>query len=69
MSDQYMYGQVCSRWAGLAVSLDLHHLVPALAPTESRHGYRDHHHTFPDTQSIRHINSYLSVTIYLNWSL
>ena len=43
MSDQYIYGQVCSRWAGLAVSLDLHHLVPALAPTESRHGYRDHH--------------------------
>ena len=43
MSDQYIYGQVCSRWAGLAVSLDLHKLVPALAPTESRHGYRDHH--------------------------
>ena len=43
MSDQYIYRQVCSRWAGLAVTLDLHKLVPALAPAESRHGYREQH--------------------------
>ena len=43
MSDQHIYRQVCSRWAGLAVTLDLHKLVPALAPAESRHGDREQH--------------------------
>ena len=55
MSDQYIYRQVCSRWAGLAVTLDLHKLVPALAPAESRHGDREQHTSTRHSEHSSHL--------------